>query len=82
MNAGRAKKIRQMIGYDVGADNIMGRQYQWNSQEKTKGMKTFRTRTNIVCVGIRRSYRQLKKKINRREQWHILTWAIKEFKER
>jgi len=57
MNSGRAKKIRQMIGYDVGADNIMGRQYQWNSQEKTKGMKTFKVRTNIVCVGIRRSYR-------------------------
>lgn len=54
MNAGRAKKIRQMIGYDVGADNIMGRQYQ-------------RTKRRIECVGIRKSYRQLKKKINRRE---------------
>ena len=54
-----------MIGYDVGADNIMGRQYQWNDQEKTIGKKKFRTRTNIMCVGIRRSYRQLKQIINR-----------------
>jgi len=67
MCSGRAKKIRQMIGYDVSADNIMGRQYEWNSQEKTKGLITDRMRTNILCVGIRRSYRQLKKKINRKE---------------
>lgn len=68
MNSGRAKKIRQMIGYDdVGADKIMGRQYAWNDQEKTRGTKKFRVRTNIKCVGIRQSYRQLKKKINRRE---------------
>ena len=67
MGPGRAKKIRQMIGYDVGADNIMGRQYEWNSQEKTKGLVTDRMRTNIMCVGTRKSYRQLKKKINRRE---------------
>lgn len=67
MNAGRAKKIRQMIGYDVGADNIMGRQYAWNDQEKTRGSKKFRVRTNIKCVGIRKSYRELKKKINRKE---------------
>jgi len=67
MCSGRAKKIRQMIGYDVSADKIMNRQYQWNSQEKTKGMRTFRERTNIVCVGIRKSYREFKKKINKRE---------------
>lgn len=67
MNSGRAKKIRQMIGYDVGADNIMGRQYQWNDQEKTRGKKKFRVRTNVMFVGIRKSYRELKKKINRRE---------------
>ena len=70
MHSGRAKKIRQMIRYDVGADNIMGRQYQWNDQEKTRKIggktHTFRARTNVMCVGIRRSYKQLKHKINRR----------------
>jgi len=69
MNAGRAKKIRQEIGYDVGADNIMGRQYAWNDQEKSRkvGNKTipFRARTNIVCTGIRKSYRGIKKRINK-----------------
>lgn len=55
MHSGRAKKIRQMIGYDIRADNIMGRQYQ-------------KTKKGIECVGIRQSYRKLKKKINRREE--------------
>jgi len=65
MNSGRAKKIRQEIGYDVGADNIMGRQYSWGSKEKTKGLVTNRMRTNIVCTGIRKSYRDIKKRINK-----------------
>jgi len=69
MNSGRAKKIRQEIGYDVGADDIMGRQYAWNSIEKSRkigGKATpFRMRTNIVCVGIRKSYRDIKKRINK-----------------
>lgn len=70
MNSGRAKKIRQEIGYDVGADNIMDRQYKWNDQTKTKTDKNnnthrFRARTNIVCVGIRKKYRETKKRINK-----------------
>ena len=60
MGPGRAKKIRQMIGYDVGADNIMGRQYQ-------RTTRTGKHTTQVKCIGIRRSYRQLKKKINRKE---------------
>jgi len=60
MCSGRAKKIRQMIGYDVSADNIMGRQYQ---RSKRTGKHTIQ----VECVGIRKSYRQLKKKINRKE---------------
>lgn len=69
MNSGRAKKIRQTIGYDVGADDIMGRQYKWNDQEKTSNFggkpRKFRSRTNIVCVGIRKSYREIKKRVNK-----------------
>lgn len=66
MNAGRAKKIRQMIGYDVGADHIMSRQYTWNLGEKTIHKIKHKIRLNILCVGIRREYKQLKKRINRR----------------
>jgi len=65
MGPGRAKKIRQEIGYDVGAYNIMERQYSWNSKGRTKGLVTDRTRTNIVCIGIRKSYRDIKKRINK-----------------
>lgn len=66
MNASRAKKIRQAIGYDVGADNIIGRQYSWNTKAKTNSANiTNRMRTNIICVGIRKSYREIKKRINR-----------------
>ena len=73
MNAGRAKKIRQAIGYDVAADNIMGRQYAWETGDRTFKTKDGKLKTvnnvrnNIVCVGIRKTYRDIKKKLNRGE---------------
>lgn len=54
MNAGRAKKIRQMIGYDVGADHISDRKYHFAIQGAKKGI-------TATCLGIRKEYRQFKK---------------------
>jgi len=69
MHSGRAKKIRQAMGYDVSADDIMSRQYDRNKLSKSRrvGNKTipFYMITNTICVGIRKKYREAKKRINR-----------------